>query len=195
MSMLKKVASKAHNSLQVTDQLATVRPLKLLNYISSMVGNKNAKLDATAVADAEAGYQEGYTLTFPDNSKYIISKILYDYYNTEIIRANIEMLLCNNTVTISRQMPIINNQGGVNGHVDTIIYADLPCKIIPLSSDKDKLDDVLLNNYVIYLPILNPVEINDKLQFEHSYNIAKANGVRPVTEGIIEATFNRDTRW
>jgi hypothetical protein len=193
--MLKKVASKAHNALQVTDQLATVRPLKLLNYISSMVGNKNAKLDATAVADPDAGYQNGYTLLFPDMDKYIISKTLFDYYRDEIIRVNLELLLCNNTVTVSRQMPIINNQGGVNGSVNTVIYDNLACKILPLTSDKDKVDDVFLNNYAIYIPILNPVEINDKLQFEHTYNVAKANGVRQVTEGIIEVVFNRDTRW
>ena len=195
MSMLKRVASKAHNTLKVTDQTLTDRPLKLLNHISSMVSNKNAKLDATAVADSDAGYQVGYTLTFPDNDKYIISKILHDYYGTEVIRANLEMLLCNNLVTISRQMPVLNNQGGVKGHVDTILYDRLPCKILPLSEDKDKTDDIFLNNYVIFMSILNPIEIDDRLQFAHTYNIAKANGVKTVSEGIIEVLFNRDTRW
>lgn len=193
--LLDKVASKAHNSINVVDQLGTTRPLKLLNHISSSVSNRHAKLDGTAVADMQAGYQNGYSLTFPDSDVYIISRIIHDYYKGIVIRANLELILCNNIVTITRQTPQLNNQGGVIGHVDTILYDSLPCKIIPVSEDKDKQFDVLLNNYAIFIPTLNPVEVNDKLQFLHTYNVAKANGVKTVTEGLIEILFNRDERW
>jgi hypothetical protein len=190
-----RVAAKAHNALKVTDQTGTIRPLKLLNHVSSSVANKHAKLDGTAVADPDAGYQNGYTLAFPDLNHYIISRIVHEYYKEAIIRASLELILCNNTVTILRQVPVLNNQGGVKGHVDAPIYTDLPCKIIPMSEDKDKQDDVFLNNYILFLPITNPIEVNDKLQFGHSFLIAKANGVKDVSEGLIEVLFNRDTRW
>jgi hypothetical protein len=188
--LLKKVAAKAHNSIQVTDNNNVTRPLKLLsNFV------RQAKLDALAVSDPEAGYQYGYTLTFPNNEKYIVSRIIEDYYRNEQIRVNIELLICNNTVTISRQVVQSNNQGGVLGHIETILYTGLACKVVPQAQLQDKLDDVFLGRYVVMIPILNPVEVGDKLQFLHTYNVAKVEGIRNTTEGLLELSFDRDLRW
>lgn len=191
MSMLTAVAARAHNAIQVTDSLGVVRPLKKLNYVFA----GGTKQDAVAVADPQAGYQNGDTLTFPDLHIYIISKITHDYYQDTLIRANLEMVLCNNTVTISRQVVQSNNQGGVSGHVDTVLYADLPCKIIPAELEEDKAGDVYLNNYVIFLPNTKPIEVGDKLQFAHSYSVGKAEGIKLSTLGLQEISFDRDFRW
>lgn len=189
--LLKKVAAKAHNSTIVTDDFAVQKPLKKLNYVFA----GGTKQDAVAVADPEAGFVNGNTLTFPDNAKFIISKITEDYYLDVKIRAVLEMVLCNNSVTILRQTVQSNNQGGVLGHIDTPIYTDLPCKIIPLELKEDKVDDVYLNSYVIYLPSYKPIEVGDKLLFAHTYVPSKAEAIKHTTLGIQEISFDRDFRW
>lgn len=189
--LLKKVAAKAHNSTVVTDDLGALKPLKKLNYVFA----GGTKQDAVAVADPEAGYVNGNTITFPDNKKYIVSKITEDYYLDIKIRAVLELVLCNNTVTVVRQIVQSNNQGGVLGHVDSIIYSDLPCKIIPLELKEDKTDDVFLNSYVIYLPSYKPVEVGDKLLFGHTYIPSKVEAIKHTTLGIQEISFDRDFRW
>jgi hypothetical protein len=189
--MLLRVAAKAHNTIQVTDSLGNTKPLKKLNYLFS----GGVKQDVVAVADNIAGYQVGDTLTFPDLTICIVSKIVKDYYKDTIIRVNLELILCNNSVTISRQTVQLNNQGGVSGHVDTILYTDMPCKIVPISLVEDKVNDVYLNKYTIYIPSTKPIEIGDKLQFAHSYNLGKAESVKLPTLGLQEISFDRDFRW
>lgn len=189
--MLNNVAAKAHNAIQVTDALGVIRPLKKLNYVFA----GGVKQDAVAVADPTAGFQNGDILTFPDLHIFIVAKITHDYYKESLIRAVIEMILCNNFVTISRQVIQLNNQGGVSGHVDTILYDNLPCKIVPTSLVEDKVDDVYINKYTIFLPNTKPIEIGDKLQFAHSYNVGKAEGIRLTALGLQEVSFDRDFRW
>jgi hypothetical protein len=189
--MLTKVAAKAHNSLTVTDELGNIKTLKKLNYVFA----GGSKQDAVAVADKLAAYKNGDTLLFPDNNYYIVGKITEDFYKAEIIRNNLELILCNNRVTVSRQVVVSNNQGGVSGHADTVLYDSLPCKIIPAALEDDKTSDVYLNNYVIYLPSSKPIEIGDKLQFAHTYNIGKAEGIKLPTLGLQEISFDRDFRW
>ena len=189
--LLNRVAAKAHNAIQVVDDTNTTRPLKKLNFV--WAGGKLQ--DAVAVTDPQAGFLVGQILTFPDNLIYIVAKITDDFYHTVQIRANLELVLCNNTVTISRQMPQSNNQGGISGHVDTIVYQDLPCKVINLDSSVDKLNDVNLNKYAVYIPITKPVEVGDKLQFAHSYGVSKVEGIKEPTLGLFELAFDRDLRW
>lgn len=191
--MLLKVAARAHNAIVVTDSLGTTRPLKVLNYLSG--GLRQTRLDAGAVADPQAGYTEGMQLTFPDNSIYLVSRTTDDYYKNDIIRTNIELVKSNNKVTVLRQVALTNSQGGVKGHVDTAVYSDLPCKIIPFSQTQDKTDDVLLSTYVVMIPSVCPVQINDRLQFLHTYNVAKVEGIKSVVGGLLELTFDRDLRW
>lgn len=191
--LIKRVAAKAHNATLVTDELGTVRPLKLLNYLGG--GTRTARLDAVAVADIEALYQNGMILTMPSNQHYIISRITEDYFKTVLIRANLELVLCNNHVTISRQIVQSNNQGGVSGHIDTILHSGIPCKVIPTSQVADKVDDVLLQTYTVMISSMKPVEIGDRLQFDTTYNVAKIEGIKMVTEGLAELIFDRDLRW
>ena len=193
MSLIRKVAAKAHNSTKVVDSTGVTRPLKLLNFLSS--GTRLNRLDAVAVSDYAAGFLEGTTILFPDNDEYIISRITQDYYKNEFIRVNMELILCNNKVTITRQVVQSNNQGGVLGHVDTIIYADVPCKVIPATAVADKVDDVLLSSYVVIIPSLAVIDINDQLQFAHTYKVGKIEGIKIVTEGAQELVFDRDLRW
>jgi hypothetical protein len=191
--MIERVAAKAHNAIQVTDELGVTRPLKLLNFLSS--GTRLARLDGQAVADPIAGYLPGMILIFPNNDTYIISRVTEDYYQDSLIRVVLELVLCNNNVTITRQVAQLNSQGGVIGHVDTAIYTTVPCKVIPLSQATDKLDDVLLQTYTVIFPSSKPVEINDKLQFATNYKPAKIEGIKSTTEGVNELTFDRDLRW
>ena len=189
--MLHKVAAKAHNSIQVTDSLGNIKPLKKLNYLFA----SSVRQDAIGVADPLAGYQNGDTLTFPDLDIYIVAKIINDYYKETLIRSNLELIRCNNSVTVSRQTVQLNNQGGVSGHVDTALYIDMPCKIVPVSLVEDKVNDVYLNKYAIYIPSTKPIEIGDKLQFAHSYNLGKAESIKLITIGLQEIHFDRDFRW
>ena len=189
--LLKKVAAKAHNSIIVTDDLGVTRPLKKLNFVWA----GGTKQDTVAVADPASGFIVGRYITFPDNLLYLIAKITDDYYKEEKIRSNLELVICDNAVTISRQAVQSNNQGGISGHIDTIVYDTLPCKVINISQTTDKQDDVQLLTYAMYISSLKPLDINDKLQFAHSYNVAKAEGIRLVTPGLLEVTFDRDLRW
>lgn len=191
MSMLKKVAARAHNAIQVTDSLGNIKPLKKLNYVFAG-GTKQA---AIAVVDPDAGYENGDTLTFPDNTIYIVAKITHDYYKAEILRHTLELVLCNNAITVTRQVVMPNNQGGVAGHVDTVLYTSLPCKIFPAELSEDKTDDVYLNKYIVFIPSTKPIEINDKLQFAHTYSVGKAEAIKLSTLGLQEVYFDRDFRW
>lgn len=191
MSLLSKVAAKAHNAIQVTDSLGNVKSLKKLNYVFA----GGSKQDAVAVADPAANFQPGDVLTFPDNLIYIIARSTADYYKKEILRHELELVLCNNSITITRQVVQSNNQGGVAGHVDTPIYADMPCKIIPAELSEDKIDDVFLNKYIVYIPSVKPIEINDKLQFAHTYSVGKAEGIKRSLLGLQEVYFDKDFRW
>ena len=189
--MIARVAAKAHNAIDVTDWLGSIKPLKKLNYVFA----GGSKQDAIAVADPTAGYVESNILTFPDNKIYIVAKVTHDFFKAEVIRHTLELVLCNNTVTITRQIVQSNNQGGVLGHVDTELYANIPCKIIPAELSEDKIDDVFLNKYIVYFPSNMPIEINDKLQFAHTYSVGKAEGIKLSTLGLQEIYFDKDFRW
>lgn len=191
--LIKRVAAKAHNALQVTDEAAYVRPLKLLNFLGG--GTRTNNLDAVAVTDVDAGYLPGMVLTFPSNEKYIVSRKIDDFFKAQLIRSNLELILANNTVTISRQVTQSNNQGGVIGHIDTIIHDSIACKVIPTTQSADKHGDVLLQSYMVLISSARPVEINDKLQFAFSYNVAKIEGIKQITEGLLQLMFDRDLRW
>lgn len=189
--LLKKIASKAHNAIIVIDDLGASKVLKKLNFVWA----GGVKQDTVAVADPEAGFSTGRYLTFPDNVVYLVSKITTDYYKEEPIRDNLELVICDNNVTVFRQTVQSNNQGGVIGRVDTVVYDLLPCKVINVNRTQDKIDDVQLLSFAVFISSLKPVSVGDKLQFAHSYNVAKVESSRLVTPGIFEVTFDREPRW
>lgn len=189
--LLKKIASKAHNAIIVIDDLGASKVLKKLNFVWA----GGVKQDTVAVCDPEANFSIGRYLTFPDNDIYLVAKITRDYYKKISIRDNLELILCNNNVTVSRQTVQSNNQGGVIGRIDTVIYDLLPCKIINVARTQDKADDVQLLSYAVLISSLKPVSVGDRLQFAHSYNVAKVESSRLITPGVLEVTFDREPRW
>lgn len=190
--MIERVVSKACRQMTVRDLLNRSHDLKVLNFTSA--GVSTWKLDRQCIVDTNTKIDAGEVLILAD-AVLLVGHKQGDYFRGRLIRYTLDCVEANNKVTVIRQIPASNTQGGISGHTDSTIHTALPCKV---GHAEDKLNrelDVDLIRYSMLVSSRYAIEINDTLIFDHGFTASKVQGITLLSSGLSEVTLSRDTRW
>jgi hypothetical protein len=191
--MIKRIADKAGVEMTAKDQNKITRKFKLLN--TAYLGIRKLHTDQQGVARPDSGIESGTILTLANAESLIVSTSTNDYHRGEIIRFALDLVECNNFVTVTRSVVNKTSQGGIAGHTDTVLYRGVPVKIGTILQIRDTDNDASVSQFGMLLSTKFPVIQGDSLSFDKHYEDAKVEGVKLNYEGIYEITFDRDPRW
>lgn len=191
--MLFSIANKAGQEIAALDQAGVQQKFKLLN--TQYLGIRKLHTDVQGVTPAVSGIVNGTILTMPNGDQLTVSMVTVDYYRGKPIRNSLDMVENNNRVTVIRQTVTKSFQGGITGKTDATIYTNVPVKIGTVLQVRDLRNDTTDSQFGMLLSVLYPVKIGDRLEFQHTYEPAKVEGIKLNYEGIYEISFDKDPRW
>lgn len=177
----------------VVDQNKITRRFKLLN--TAYLGIRKLHTDQQGVANPDSGIEAGTILFLPGGERLTVSTLTADYHRGQVIRYALDLVECNNNVTVIRPTITKTPQGGIAGRTEVPLYRGVPVKIGTILQIRDTDNDATVSQFGMLMSSKFPVKQGDMLIFDSHYENAKVEGIKLNYEGIYEIAFDKDPRW
>jgi hypothetical protein len=191
--MLARIAKNAGLEMRVVDQDGTPCAFKLLN--TQYVGIRKLHTDVQGMTPPQTVITDGTIIKHYSGNTWTVSAVTPDFYKGRLIRNALDLVENNNTVSVIRQTTLPNGQGGILGKSEETIYENIPVKIGTILQIRDEKFDSTDSQFGMLLSSKFPVKHGDRLEFGHTYQPAKVEGIKHNYTGVYEIAFDKDPRW